>query len=76
MNDLGTDGEIFDKYSTGGEPILLVLGCKYYRAEAGINIGEDQEAKVLTALICNLTCNKPLEVCTEPEIEELINSIE
>ena len=69
------DQEIFDKYSTGYIP-TLVLGCKYYRVGAGKNMGEDQEAKVLTALICKLTGNKPEEVCNDPEIEALINQIE
>ncbi len=68
------DREIFDKYSTGGVP-TLVLGCRYYRVGLGANMDEDQEAKVLTALICNLTSNKPVDVCTDPEIEELINKI-
>ena len=47
----------------------------HYRVGAGVTIGEDQEVKVLTALICNLTDNKPEEVCTNPEIEALINQI-
>jgi len=68
------DQEIFDKYSTGGVP-TLALGCRYYRVGAGTNMGEDMEAKVLTALICNLTDNKPADVCTAAEIEELITQI-
>jgi hypothetical protein len=53
----------------------LVLGCKYYRVGSGTSMGEDQEAKVLTALICDLTGNKPVDICTDPEIEEWINKI-
>ncbi|MGB2729073.1 MAG: hypothetical protein WBD09_11535 [Halobacteriota archaeon] len=68
------DSEIFAEYSTGGLP-TLVLGCRYYRVGAGTNMGEDMEAKVLTALICNLTDNKPADVCTDVEIEELITQI-
>lgn len=68
------DREIFDKYSTGGVP-TLVLGCRYYRVGAGTTLGKDQEAKVLTALICNLTDNKPMDVCADPEIEEWIKKI-
>jgi len=72
--DSDADNEIFAKYSTGYIP-TLVLGCKYYRVGSGASIGEDQEAKVLTALICTLTGSKPADVCTAPEIVELINTI-
>ena len=72
--DSTADREIFDKYSTGYIP-TIVLGCRYYRVGAGANMGEDQEAEVLTALICNLTDNKPIDVCTDAEIEELIKRI-
>lgn len=75
MNDLGSDRVVFNKYSPGSIP-TLVMGCNYYRVGAGVAIGEDQEAKVLTALICKLTGNKPEEVCNDPEIEALINQIE
>jgi len=74
MNNVTADSEIFAEYSTGGVP-TLVLGCRYYRVGAGANMGEEQEAKVLTALICNLTDNKPADVCTDVEIEEWINKI-
>lgn len=74
MDNSTADREIFAKYSTGYVP-TLVLGCKYYRVSSGASMGEDQEANVLTALICNLTGNKPVDVCTDPEIEELINRI-
>jgi thiol-disulfide isomerase/thioredoxin len=73
--DSTADQEIFAKYSTGYIP-TLVLGCKYYRVGSGTSLGEDQEAKVLTALICDLTDNKPVDVCSDPEIEEWINKIE
>ncbi|MHC1600647.1 MAG: hypothetical protein ACXQS5_07545 [Candidatus Methanospirareceae archaeon] len=75
IDDSTVDREIFAKYSDGHIP-TLVLGCNYYRVGAGVTIGKDQEAKVLTALICKLTDNKPAEVCTDPEIEALINQIE
>ncbi|MGB2841049.1 MAG: thioredoxin family protein [Halobacteriota archaeon] len=69
------DQEIFDKYSPEGYIPTIVLGCKYYRVGSGATMGEEQEAKVLTALICNLTDNKPADVCTDEEIEELITQI-
>jgi thiol-disulfide isomerase/thioredoxin len=75
MNNSGADREVFGRYSTGGIP-TIVLGCSYYRVGAGVTIGEDQEEKVLTALICKLTDNKPEEVCKNPEIEALVNQIE
>ncbi|RJS77508.1 hypothetical protein CW713_10210 [Methanophagales archaeon] len=65
------DSEIFSKYSTGGVP-ALVIGCKYYRVGSGAVMGKEQEAKVLTALICELTDNKPADVCSNPEIEALL----
>ncbi len=72
--DSTADEDIFAKYSDGHIP-TLVLGCKYYRVGAGASMGEDQEAKVLTALICDLTGNKPVDICTDPGIEEWINKI-
>jgi thiol-disulfide isomerase/thioredoxin len=75
MNNSGVDREVFSRYSSGGIP-TVVLGCSYYRVGAGVTIGEDQEEKVLTALMCKLTDNKPEEVCKNPEIEALVNQIE
>lgn len=63
-NDKNEDMDIFEKYSQGGIP-TLVLGCRYYREGAGKNLGEEKEEKVLTKLICNLTKNQPQEVCEE-----------
>ena len=75
MNNFTADQEIFAKYNPRGSVPTLVLGCKYYRVGAGANMGEEQETKVLTALICDLTGNKPVDVCTAPEIVDLINKI-
>jgi len=75
MNNVGADREVFNRYSTGSIP-TIILGCQYYRVGAGLRIGEEQEEKVLTALICKLTDNKPEEVCTDPEIEALMNQLE
>ncbi|HUV03277.1 MAG TPA: thioredoxin family protein [Desulfobacteria bacterium] len=74
MNNAGTDRAVFNRYSTGSIP-TIVLGCQYYRIGAGVRIGEEQEEKVLTALMCSLTGNKPEAVCTDPEIEALIHQI-
>ncbi len=66
-NNMDTDGtnadkEVFGKYSTGGIP-TIVLGCKYYRVGSGESLGKEEEAGVLTDLICKLTDNKPSELC-------------
>lgn len=65
------DSDLFSKYSTGGVP-TLVFGCKYYRVGSGAGMGEEQESNVLTALICDLTGNKPADVCSAPEIKALL----
>ncbi len=74
MNNFTADRDIFSRYSTGGVP-TIVLGCRFYRVGSGENQGRAQEAKILTALICNLTENKPVDVCSAPEIQELIAKI-
>jgi len=56
------DMDIFQKYSTGGVP-TLVLGCKYYRVGSGENAGAEQESADLTKLICELTNNQLTEIC-------------
>jgi thiol-disulfide isomerase/thioredoxin len=76
MNNLDHDSEIFATYSPDRSIPTIVLGCTYYRVGASVTIGADQEEKVLTALICSLTQNKPEEVCNNPEIEALITQIE
>ncbi len=74
MNNAGADGGIFNRYSTGSIP-TIVLGCQYYRIGAGVLIGADQEKKILTTLICTLTDNQPAAVCHDPEIAELIRQV-
>ncbi|MGB2762190.1 MAG: thioredoxin family protein [Minisyncoccales bacterium] len=68
-----TDTEIFQRYSTGGVP-TLVLGCKYYRVGSGQGRGEEEESKILTALICKLTDGNPFNVCEK--VQDLINQIQ
>ena len=67
------DMDVFSRYSTGGIP-AIVIGCKYYRVGSGERIGEEQEANVLTALICSLTNNEPSDVCDN--VNDLIDQIE
>ncbi len=74
MNNFTADRDIFSRYSTGSVP-TIVLGCRYYRVGSGEREGKEQEARVLTALICNLTEDKPVEVCSAPEIRDLIAEI-
>lgn len=71
--DSQDDMDVFQKYSTGGIP-TLVLGCKYYRVGAGQQAGEEGEAENLTALICKLTDGQPAAVCSQ--VEDLINQVE
>jgi thiol-disulfide isomerase/thioredoxin len=70
--DSETDSNIFQKYSTGGIP-TLVLGCRYYRVGSGETAGEETETKDLTALICKLTDNKPGSVC-DP-VKDLVGQV-
>ena len=72
--DSDADRDVFERYSTGHIP-MIVLGCEYYRIGSGMQIGEEEEAKVLTALICNLTEGRPSDLCNEPEIKELMDQI-
>ena len=65
------DTDVFSKYSGGSVP-TLVLGCKYYRIGSGQSAGE--ESNILTAIICKLTQNQPMKVCSG--VQDLINQIE
>ena len=71
--DTDTDKDTFIKYSPSGYIPLILIGCKYYRIGSGESIGEENEANVLTALICVVTSNKPLSVCAT--VENLINQV-
>lgn len=73
-NNMGNqaDRDVFQKYSTGGVP-TIVLGCRYYRAGSGERWSEEEEEKVLTALVCKLTGNEPKGVCDE--VKDLITKI-
>lgn len=62
--DTGMDMDIFNKYSEGGIP-ALVLGCKYYRVGSGESIGEKEESNSLINLICRLTDGQPKDVCNK-----------
>lgn len=70
--DSNNDSEIFTKYSEGGVP-TIVVGCKYFRVGSGETLGTEEEKKVLTALICALTENKPSDTCSE--VQDLIDQI-
>ena len=70
--DSDVDMDVFSQYSTGGIP-TLVLGCKYFRVGSGERAGEEEETKVLTALICDLTNNQPVDVCSQ--VQDLIQQI-
>ncbi|MFA5169612.1 MAG: hypothetical protein WC386_02240 [Candidatus Paceibacterota bacterium] len=60
--DSQTDIDIFNKYSSGGVP-MLVIGCKYYRSGSGEGIGEVAEKEALQKVICRATGNLPASLC-------------
>ena len=60
--DNGKEMDIFNKYSTGSIP-TIVIGCKYYRIGSGEADGIEKETKTLTKLICDITGNQPAGVC-------------
>jgi thiol-disulfide isomerase/thioredoxin len=61
--DSDKDNDIFSRYNPEGGIPTLVLGCKYFRVGSGEHLGEAEEARVLTALICNLTGGQPGNAC-------------
>ncbi len=74
--DSQDDLDVFQRHSQinrNGIP-FSVLGCQYARVGSGENFGEEEETRILTALICKLTNNQPEEVCLE--VEDLVNQIE
>jgi thiol-disulfide isomerase/thioredoxin len=71
--DSENDSDIFQKYSNGGVP-TLVLGCKYYRLGSGENSGQETETKNLTALFCKLTSGQPDNLCSS--VQDLIDQIQ
>ena len=70
--DSQEERDVFEQYSTGGIP-TIVIGCKYSRVGSGEHIGEEQERKVLAALICDLLKEPRPSICEE--VKELINQI-
>jgi len=71
--DTGEDMDVFNKYSTGGIP-TLVMGCNYYRVGSGESAGAEEEARVLTALTCKLTNGQPGDVCGQ--VQDLIDQVQ
>ncbi|MCK4520356.1 thioredoxin family protein [Candidatus Parcubacteria bacterium] len=73
-NNMDSDADmgVFQQYSSGGVP-TLVIGCKYYRVGSGESMGEEGESNILTALICKLTQNQPAHICEE--VQDLINQV-
>jgi thiol-disulfide isomerase/thioredoxin len=60
--DSQTDIDVFNKYSTGSVP-TLVIGCKYYRIGSGEASGEEAEKTALKKIICTVTGNQPSSIC-------------
>lgn len=67
MNNNGKDVDIFTKYSPSGSVPVLVIGCKYYRvgtAEPETAEGSLVAEENFISLICQLTNNLPVEICS------------
>jgi thiol-disulfide isomerase/thioredoxin len=60
--DSETDIDVFNKYSSGSVP-ALIIGCKYYRIGSGEGSGEETEKADLTKVICRATGNLPASLC-------------
>jgi thiol-disulfide isomerase/thioredoxin len=56
--DSQDDMDVFNKYSSGSIP-MLVIGCKYYRGGSGEGYGEEKEKEYLKSVICKATGNQP-----------------
>lgn len=73
FNNIEGDMEVFQRYSEGGVP-LIVIGCSYARTGAGGREGEEETDKsIISALICKLTGGQPQEVCSG--LEEIMSQI-
>jgi thiol-disulfide isomerase/thioredoxin len=72
MDSFGNDEKVFQKYSDGGVP-TIVLGCKYYRLGSGEGGTQDEEKNNLRAIICKLTNGKPEAVCSK--VQDLITKV-
>lgn len=73
--DSQEDIDILEEYQevNPGYVPFLVLGCKYVRVGSGELLGEEEETRALTAIICKLTDEKSEEVC-EP-LKDLTDSV-
>jgi len=76
MDDFETDKQIWNKYGQihSGSVPFIVLGCRYVQVGSGENLGEEEETKALTALMCKLTEGEPKEICRE--VADLIEQVE
>jgi thiol-disulfide isomerase/thioredoxin len=73
MDNTAADQEILAKFSDGGIPTIVIAG-KYYRVGSGEQSGEEQEAKVLTAMLCKITNSTPSNVCDS--VKDLVSQIQ
>lgn len=72
IDNFGSDQSVFTKFNPSGGVPTIVLGCKYYRIGSGESVGVENETKVLTALLCNLT-NSASSECSA--VSDLIEQI-
>lgn len=76
MDKQDADKEIWNKYASinqGGVP-FIVLGCRYARVGSGETLGEKEEERILTALVCKLTGGQPEKTCQG--VADLLGKIE
>lgn len=76
MDGSEADSEIWQKYSHISQNSIpfMLLGCRYAQRGSGERLGEEQEEKNITALICKLTEGEPVEVCEE--VADLVEQID
>lgn len=71
--DSDADSDVFAKYSDGGYIPATIIGGRYFRIGSGETLGEEENTKILEALVCKITNSQPAEVCSQ--VQELINQI-
>lgn len=73
--DKQDDQEVYESFKAINEGFIpfTVIGCRYVRRGSGETLGEQENEKALTALICSLTDNQPESVCSP--VSDLVDQI-
>ena len=74
--DSQEDQDVYDRFAAINEGYIpfTIIGCRYVRRGSGETLGEEEETRVLTALICSLTDSQPESVCTP--VQDLIDQLD